>query len=95
MITQALTGGNTTEFYHAEHLGEDDPKLGTYNVGGTFQKSAMLKEMHPDETELVCKYGRWHHEVNYDKFKANKLRFKAGMEMSDRTYPFELIERHS
>lgn len=95
MATQALTGGNTTEFYHAEHLGEVDPKLGTYNVGGTFKKSAMLKQMHPDETQLVCKYGRWHHEVNYDKFKANKLRFKAGMETSDRTYPFELIERHS
>lgn len=49
--------------------------------------------MHPDVAKAVWKFGRWHHEVNYDKFKANKLRFKAGMETSDRTYPFELITR--
>lgn len=94
MATQALKGGNTAEFYHAENLtGDDDPELGAYHANGTWNKSLMLQKLHPDvPIEVKWKFNRWHHEVNYDQFKANKLRFKKGMETCDKTYEFELAE---
>lgn len=52
--TQQIKGGNTAEFYAQE---------------GTYNKSKMLVEMHPDVAKLVFRYGRWHHYVNYDIFK--------------------------
>ncbi len=56
--TQQQSGGNTDAFYAKE---------------GTRAKSFMLKELHPDVTRLVIKYGRHHHHVNYLPFKDNKL----------------------
>ena len=63
IVTQALKGGNTDEFYDAE---------------GTYNKSRMLEVIHPDVSEVKWKYNRWHHVVNYKPFKANKLEFVDG-----------------
>lgn len=56
--TQVLGGGNSAEFYFNE---------------GTAPKSRMLKEAYPQYTELVWKFGREHHHVNYLPFKAMPL----------------------
>lgn len=56
--TQTVKGGNTKEFYSHE---------------GTYPKSKMLFDMHPDVTRLVYKYHRDHHYVDYTPFKLNKL----------------------
>jgi hypothetical protein len=56
--TQVLGGGNSQEFYFKE---------------GTAPKSRMLKEAYPEYTELVWKFGREHHHVDYRPFKKNKL----------------------
>ena len=56
--TQRMSGGNTEEFYKHE---------------GTMPKSKMLKDMHPDVTEVVWKFNRWHHHVDYSCFKKNRL----------------------
>ena len=58
--TQVLGGGNTAEFYANE---------------GTFAKSKMQVEMHPDVSKLTFKFGRVHHEVDYRPFKSIPLRF--------------------
>ena len=63
IVTQAMKGGNTDEFYDAE---------------GTYNKSLMLQAIHPDVSKVVWKYNRWHHEVNYKPFKANALEFVDG-----------------
>jgi len=55
--TQTLRGGNTDELYQ----------------DGTFLKSRMQVEVHPDVSSLVWKYGRWHHHVNYRPFQRNRL----------------------
>ena len=47
--TQTLQGGNTAEFYNNE---------------GTYNKSAMLVDTHPDVAKLVWRFDRWHHEVD-------------------------------
>jgi len=54
ITTQKMKGGNTDEFYAKE---------------GTINKSQMLKDMHPDVTEVVWKFNRWHHQVDYSGFK--------------------------
>lgn len=62
--TQVLGGGNTAEFYAGE---------------GTAPKSRMLKEAYPEYTELVWKFQREHHHVNYLPFKDTKLKRKPGV----------------
>lgn len=58
VTTQRMRGGNTAEFYSKE---------------GTYNKSKMLVDMHPDVARLTKKFNRWHHHVNYKPFKKNKL----------------------
>ncbi len=60
IVTQAMKGGNTDEFYASE---------------GTYKKSLMLEAAHPDVSKVKWKYNRWHHEVDYTAFKANTLKF--------------------
>jgi hypothetical protein len=61
LVTQALRGGNSAEFYDNE---------------GTKPKSIMLEKMHPDVAKVKWKYGRWHHEVNYRPWRKMLLKPK-------------------
>ena len=75
--TQTVKGGNTEEFYHKEgDLDKENWRDGQLNPEGTWNKSKMLVDLHPDVARMVFKYGRWHHYVNYLPFKKNKLIFK-------------------
>lgn len=56
VTTQKIKGGNTEEFYSKDE-------------GGTLPKSQMLVNIHPDVSKLVWKFHRWHHEVDYKRFK--------------------------
>lgn len=76
--TQKLGGGNTGEFYASE---------------GTSAKSRMLKEVYPEYTELVWKFGREHHHVNYLPFKDMPLIQKPGLNIPNtpNEYGLELV----
>lgn len=63
--TGTVKGGNTEELYG----------------DGTFEKSKMLAELHPDVVKLVRKYDRWHHEVNMRPFRKNKLILKKDIDI--------------
>lgn len=58
LTTQRMRGGNSKDFYDSE---------------GTLPKSQMIENLHPDIAKVVYKFNRWHHHVNYSKFKKNKL----------------------
>ena len=75
--TQRLAGGNTAEFYAKE---------------GTRLKSEMLYRMHPDVTQLVTRWGRDHHHVDYRRFAADKLRFKPGVVLPDEPNEFGMVQ---
>jgi len=75
MQTQALKGGNTTEFYHAEGKVKKGQK---YADTGTINKSKMLVDVYPQLAKMVYKFSRWHHHVDYSPFKANKLVRREG-----------------
>lgn len=57
LATQTVKGGNTEELYGK----------------GTFEKSKMLVDLHPDVVKLVHRYDRWHHQVDISGFRNNKL----------------------
>jgi hypothetical protein len=46
---------------------------------GTKAKSEMIERLHPDVARVTFKFNRWHHEVNYGPFKANRLRERADL----------------
>ena len=58
LVTQAVAGGNTAEFYAKE---------------GTLPKSEMIERLHPDVAKVTWMNNRWHHFVAYDKFRVNRL----------------------
>lgn len=33
-----------------------------------------LKEQHPDVVDVVWRFNRWHHDVDYRRFRGNKLK---------------------
>lgn len=71
MGTQTLKGGNTTELY-TNFDGSLKKEGEKYAKEGTFLKSKMLVDVHPDVAEMKIRYDRWHHYVNYKVF-TNKL----------------------
>lgn len=63
--TMQMRGGNTDTIYNTgDHRRE-------------FAES--LKAQHPDCVEVVWKFGRWHHQVDYSRFKKNALIRRAGV----------------
>lgn len=77
--TQTVKGGNSKEFYDKE---------------GTYPKSKIIEDMHPDVAKVVWRYGRWHHQVDYDLFNKNKLIKKEGACIPEgiNDYGMKLIE---
>lgn len=53
-----------------------------------------LKRQHPDVVEVVWKFNRWHHQVNYAPFKKNKLIKKEGLVIPEgiNNYGMKLVE---
>jgi hypothetical protein len=76
MTTQVIKGGNTEELYGK----------------GTYAKSKMIVDMHPDVATMVWKFGRCHHHVDYEPFKKNKLKRKDVI--PDNPYKLKLINRN-
>ena len=42
-----------------------------------------LKNQHPDIVNIVWRFNRWHHQVNYKPFKKNKLIYKNDIIIKD------------
>jgi len=79
VTTQRMAGGNTDQFYKKE---------------GTYNKSKMLEDMHPDVAKVVKKFNRYHHYVDYTPFKKNKLEKKQGLNIPNivNNYGMKLIK---
>lgn len=69
IMTQRVKGGNTDEFYANE---------------GTYAKSKMIADMHPDVATITKRFGRWHHHVDYRPFKLNMPRIRTGIQIPDK-----------
>lgn len=69
VTTMRMKGGNTDNVYT-----DNDDRL-------KFAKA--LQELHSDVVEVVWKFNRWHHKVNYKPFKDNKLIMKKDLQIRD------------
>jgi len=75
-----LPGGNTDNVYNSgDHR-------------RAFAES--LRDQHPDCVEVVWKFNRWHHSVDYAPFKKNRLIQKEGVVPTEAIddYGMEIIE---
>jgi hypothetical protein len=77
--TQQIAGGNTDAFYARE---------------GTFPKSRMLVEMHPDVARQVIRFGRDHHFVDYRRFESNRLVLRPGVTIADTPNEYGMRLQH-
>lgn len=77
--TQKIRGGNSEEFYDGE---------------GTWNKSKMLEDMHPDCAKVQWKFSRWHHQVDYTRFKQELILKEEFKNLKDEpnNYGLEIIE---
>lgn len=76
VMTGRVEGGNKQEFYAEE---------------GTAAKSQMIADLHPDVASVVWKFDRWHHQVDYSRFKLNVLRRRPGVTTRDGTDDFGMV----
>jgi len=74
--TQTMKGGNTDEFYAKE---------------GTLPKSQMIERLHPDVAEVVWRFNRWHHHVDYTPFKRNQLIRREGVVISEGNNEYGMV----
>lgn len=74
--TQKTKGGNTAEFYAKE---------------GTYNKSKMQVEMHPDVSRMTYRFGRVHHYVDYRSFKKLRLRLREDIELTAGTNNYGMV----
>lgn len=75
--TMTMKGGNTDEVYI-----DGDNRM-------KFAQS--LKDQHPDVVEITFKFGRNHHQVDYRRFKINKLERKEGIEIKSGVNNYGMI----
>ena len=87
--TQTMKGGNSEIFYDIEGSATlKNTKVKNYNPAGTIQKSLNLKDIYPSVVEVVHKFGRVHHEVDYSGYKENVLILKKGVKIKDESYNY-------
>jgi len=84
VATMTMKGGNTEDLYKLD--GKKDGRL---------LMARSLQEQHPDVTEIVWKWGRWQHQVDYRPFKANKLVKRDDIEIPKgvNNYRMVLVEK--
>jgi hypothetical protein len=70
--TMTMKGGNT------DHLYKQDAKF-----DGRLEMARSLQRQHPDVTTITWKWGRWQHQVDYSRFKDNKLIRRPDAEVVD------------
>jgi hypothetical protein len=67
-VTMTMKGGNTESLYKLD--GQKDGRL---------LMAQSLQKQHPDVTKITWKWGRWQHQVDYRRFKSNRLIPKEGI----------------
>ena len=66
--TMQMKGGNTDELYAGD---------------GRMKMATSLKNQHPYLSKVTWKFNKWHHQVNYRRFKSNALIKKRGVKIPD------------
>jgi len=83
MPTMTMKGGNTEDLYKLD------------NADGRLLMAQSLQRQHPDVVKITRKWGRWQHQVDYRRFKRNKLILKEGVQIPEgvNNYGMVLVKR--
>lgn len=86
MGTMRMSGGNTDELYQ-----QND------KFDGRLAMAKSLQKQHPDCVTITRKWGRFQHQVDYSRFKYNRLIMKPGLNIPDgiNEYGMELMDNWS
>lgn len=81
VTTMRMKGGNTDSIYNQT----DNRK----------EFAESLANQHPDVARVTFKFGRWHHQVNYKPFKANKLIYSQSkrFNLEPNNYGMKLVQQ--
>lgn len=71
--TMKLGGGNTDQFYGGKGAGKGEGGVFT-DTPERFKMAKVLEEAWPGIVQVVRKFGRWQHSVNWKMFKDVKLK---------------------
>lgn len=77
--TMKMKGGNTDTIYNT-----GDNRM-------EFAKS--LEREHPDCVKVIWRYNRWHHSINFNYFKKNKLIKKEGLKIHEGINEYGMVLR--
>ena len=73
--TMTMKGGNTDEVYK----------------DGRLEFAESLQKQHPDVAKVTTKFGRHHHQVNFNQFKKTKLIRKKNIIISDKINEYGMV----
>lgn len=98
---RALKDGLCTVLFNA-FLGDKAPTLTMKGGNASIYAESdnrrefaeSLKRQHPDVVEVVWRYGRWHHEVDYRPFAANRLVPRRDRPLDGGEYGMRLVREH-
>lgn len=84
VATMRMKGGNTDELYRQD---------ATFD--GRLEMARSLQRQHPDVVKVVRKWGRWQHQVDYRRFKNNRLRRKSDIVIQEgvNNYGMQLVSK--
>ncbi len=86
IATMRMKGGNTDELYKQDE-----------QFDGRLEMARSLQRQHPDVVDIVYKWGRWQHQVDYRPFKSNQLIKRDDVEIPQgvNNYGMKLVEVES
>jgi hypothetical protein len=82
MTTMTVKGGMTP--HYQKNLGGSDNR----ESDGRYRMAQELAAKHPDVTRITWKFGHWQHQVDYSRFKLNRLIRKPSALIQDGTNEF-------
>ena len=74
--TMTMKGGNTDELYKGD---------------GRLKMAQSLQAQHPDVTKITWKWNRWQHQVDYSRFRTNRLIRKPDVEIQQGVNNYGMI----
>lgn len=79
--SMGVRGGNTDELYK--------------HTNNRLEFAQSLQDQHPDCVKIVWRYGRWHHQVDYTRWRGNKLIKRSDIEIPQgiNNYGMQLVYR--
>jgi GT2 family glycosyltransferase len=73
----------------------NNPKGGNRDIynetNNRLEFAKSLKKQHPDIVKITKRFGRWHHLVDYSRFKYNQLELKEEISLQNKINEYDMV----